>query len=579
MLFHLPHPVILSTPFITVNTLILFYLKGDILLLTIYLIYLFTSLLLIYMLFYNIVLTANRVNRLIGLYTYLILPTIVILIVIYILTNTILYVIHTLLIVPAVLSYFLYRALNYTETPYKPVVYIILAIMLTIYVISEVSIFMYTVLSVVTSILIIELYLYRISRLGEPLFNSMVMFSAFINLWLNNNPKSLENELNNIAVKSSGWVKVLKILDENSGKPYLTVVIPSFHCGPFRNVGGSSLVKRISEVVNRILNTDVIVLHSPSEHSLDPVSKLDVDRIVSKVCESLLSSINGVNVEFYNVENYNLKYYDIVVLQSPQVPLVIISGKEGYGIDDLPIQVYYKLRDRLKCKLGVKDVIVIEGHNWISKFKVNHNIPLNSIIDEIGYILEIKTSSPVKLLRLGYGVDKTLSHNIDICELGVSVLLLEYSDKVFSLVVVDGNNMKEGFRYTINNSIRNYLRKRFNSKDIIVETVTTDNHSKTGIEAGIKRGYRVVGEYTDLNSLLKSIKIALDKALTSMIKPKIEYYNVTVTDVNVLGYRNYLTLLKILDRAVKFVSRTILPLHILIYSTIFLPLIVSFKLI
>ena len=540
----------------------------------IYLTYLLISILLIYMLFRNIVLTTNKVSRLIGLYTYLILPTTMILVVVYILTNTILYTVHTILIVPAVLSYLLYRALNYTEIPYKPLVYVILATMLTVYVVREVNVITYTVLSVLTSILIIELYLYRIDKLGKPLFNSMVMFSAFISLWFSNNPKPLEDKLNSIAVKRSGWVKVLKILDETSGKPYLTVVIPSFHCGPFRNVGGSSLIKRISEVVNKILNTNVIVLHPPSEHSLDPVSRVDVDRIVSRVCESLLSSKSGVDVEFYNVENYNLKYYDIVVLQSPQVPLVVISGKEGYGIDDLPIQVYYKLRDRLKCKLKVKDVIVIEGHNWISKYKVNSKIPLNSIIDEIGYILESRTSNPLKLLRLGYGVDKTLSHNIDICELGVSVAIFEYECKVFSLVVVDGNNMKEGFRYAINSFVRDYLRRLFNGKDVIVETVTTDNHSKTGIEAGIKRGYRVVGEYTDLNSLLNSVKMALDRALTSMIKPKIKYYNITVTNVNVLGHNNYLTLLKILSKTVKFVSKTILPLHILIYTIIFLPLVV-----
>ena len=114
-----------------------------------------------------------------------------------------------------------------------------------------------------------------------------------------------------------------------------------------------------------------------------------------------------------------------------------------------------------------------------------------------------------------------------------------------------------------------YLRKHYGKAyEIIVETVTTDNHSKTGIETGVRRGYRVVGEYTNIHDILHSVTNALKEALRSTFTARIEYSSVNVDNVNVLGCKNYNAMLETLDKAVRFVCKTIIPLHIIIYGLV-----------
>jgi len=560
----------LSMPLIIANLAVIAYLLiiGHVNTLLTYILYLAISAILIYIIFYDSILLKNRVKRLLGLYLYLILPIIVISMLLYVLkTNAI----HLVIIVPAILSYFLYRSIHYPLKPYKPLSYIIMTFLLTVFIstiLYKEGIPLYLYVATILLIIIIELYLYRINSLGKPVFNALTLFYAFAKLWLSDDPTPLEREFNKIAERRSGWVKVLRVLDKDSEKVNLVLVVPSFHGGPFRNLGGSSLVKEINSMLRTKFNAESLILHAPCGHSWDPVSHEDVKKIVNTLYERLTKDPNGVNVDYFNIENYSLKYYDVDILYSRQVPMIIISGKSGYGIDDLPPDVHDYLRKCLQQEANVKDIIVVEGHNWIAKGKEANRECVISTLELIKHKImgRIKQLNRLRVERLGYGLDKSLVQNPDICELGISALIIEFdTEKVFSLIVIDGNNMKGGVRHLINKFVKECLHKYYTNREVIVETVTTDNHSKTGVETGIERGYRAVGEYTNINELLESVKKALNRALANMFKPVMEYHEIIVNDVNVLGYENYNFLLKTLDRAVKYVSKTLLPLHILIY--------------
>ncbi len=263
-------------------------------------------------------------------------------------------------------------------------------------------------------------------------YNVRDYFKHFLLTWVTGDPSYFERSLMSKGVKFKGWVKCLRIGEA-------TLVSTSFHPGPMRNVGGARLVGRINSIEN------AVYLHSPTDHSLNPVNSEEVSKIVKSIscCDVKLTPMRPFLIES---DNYRLQVFPF-----DKTRLMFVIGKRC--IDDLPPE------------LNVEDAMIVDCHNAHCKnFKPN----LKELKDLIDEGLRIQT----KPCNLRYAFKKYRVETNSICG-SISVILLDYGFDKYALVVFDGNNVKVDFRREIEDFCE--------SKGFKAVIASTDNHSKTGI--------------------------------------------------------------------------------------------------
>ena len=263
-------------------------------------------------------------------------------------------------------------------------------------------------------------------------YNVRLYFKRFLLSWLTGDPSYFEEVLKKRATSFRGWIKCLKI-----GK--VKLVTTSFHPGPMRNIGGARLVERINSIEN------AVYLHSPTDHSLNPASANDVERLIDSIdCDDVkLKPMKPFDLES---DNYILRVFPF-----DKIRLMFIVGKKC--IDDLPYD------------LNVDNAVIVDAHNaHCEDFKPN----LEELKELVNRGLEFE-SEPCEMK---YVFKKFRVETNSICG-SVAVLLLDYGFERYAIVVVDGNNVKLEFR----KEIEDFCAKR-GFKAIVA---STDNHSKTGI--------------------------------------------------------------------------------------------------
>jgi putative membrane protein len=278
-------------------------------------------------------------------------------------------------------------------------------------------------------------------------FNVREYFKAFLLSWLSNSPRYFEDVLKKKATTFRGWVKCIAFGD-------VKLVSTSFHPGPMRNIGGARLVEKVISLGN------AIYLHSPTGHELNPVSFEEVVKIVGAV---KCSDVTLKPMKPFDLESDN---YILRVFPFDRVRLMFFIGKNC--LDDLP----YELNEYAE-KFG--EAIVVDSHNAHCRdFKPR----LDELRSLIRRAFEVRTDyCNVEYYYKSYPVETET-----ICGV-VEVLLLKYHKQKHLILMIDGNNIDLNFRKRIEEFCRKW--------GYIATVISTDNHSKTGIQAKI--GYKPIG--------------------------------------------------------------------------------------
>ncbi len=278
------------------------------------------------------------------------------------------------------------------------------------------------------------------TRVGKIKIRDFV--ESFVLFWLTSNAEYLERFLMKHSDEFEGRVRCLTI-----GNVHL--ISTDFHPGPFRNVGGAKLVKRLS-------NNNSVYLHSPTSHARNPVSEEDVAKIAAAV------ECSGEPVKPFKPFTIHGERFDVHCLPFDTLRLIFVSGKEH--IDDFIIEF---------------DDFVVDCHN---AYEADYD-PNSGEVKEIVQLVsmaEKKESSEVENFR--YGFVKIDAESESICQY-VAAVLLDYDGERYAIVIFDSNNVDLEFRRHVEN-----LFAEIGYKAIVV---STDNHEKTGVRA--KQSYKPAG--------------------------------------------------------------------------------------
>lgn len=381
------------------------------------------------------------------------------------------------------------------------------------------------------------LFVWMADRPITGMVSPLKIASAFVADLLAGDAKPFEEAIKSICDRKDGYTDAILFRDPIRGARF-ALVIPSFHPGPYRNVGSSMLPYFVERVLHR-RGIKGVFLKGCSTHDSNVVSKEATMALAEEVGEAVSREFNdefssygaiGERVEVNGVKLVSLKIGEHIIA----IPTLHPSPME-----DMPEEVVNVTSSH--------KVIVIDAHNSFMKGfrslssedlgRLKHalsSLEVNSVFHEGRLMVGIKRIVPPH-----YGPSDGMGPG------GFTMIGLAVDGYKFALVVVDANNATPDVRDAVISRLR-----ELGWND--AELVTTDTHFVNGIRLG-GIGYVPLGEKISASEVREICEELSDGVLREMAPIEAKCIRIYHSDVEVFSSD---TLESLADKA---------RLHIMLY--------------
>jgi putative membrane protein len=383
-----------------------------------------------------------------------------------------------------------------------------------------------------------------VKNLGIP---TMSILKAFLANWMEDIEIYVERIFEKFGTRQV--INYSMIAFESADRLTSLVVVPSFHPGPFRNVGSSMLPFLIQNAVEKRFGCTVAVPHGLFGHELDLASQEQNQKVLNRIMDTIAFSEYSEKVTpFVRVERDFASASCQIFGQCAVVSLSLAPETT----EDFPEEVGAYILETAS-KFNLEHIVVINSHNAIrSGFDVAKVV--NPLKDVALAALEEASKQETSEFQAGsmrispreFSLEQGMGAG------GISVLVIRTGDQTAAYITIDANNMVSGLREKILDAV----------KDLgvdIGEVFTTDTHSVNAIVM-TRRGYHPLGEAIPHEQLISYCKEAVKKALLNMKSSRTSWYTGQVADVCVIGEQQIEELASLADEARKRARRVAFPL-------------------
>lgn len=405
-------------------------------------------------------------------------------------------------------------------------------------------------------------FIFSLNRMGTNLLGvkSLSVLKVFMANWTEGLNEPLENLLERLSVERN--IKLSIVLFRAKGKTKAAMVIPSFHPGPFKNVGSSALPYLIQKELEGKLGGIVSVPHGLSGHDLDLASQVQNQKIIEKL--RVISEASGFTAEatpFLRMQKNGAnagcqifgKWALLTLTLAPQT------------MEDLPQALESEIIAEAQ-KQGLSTAIIIDAHNSIEgPFNLEKAVP--SLKEAAITSLKYASKSQKSSMQIGAAkvVPNDLSLEDGMGPGGICVIAVKVKNNLSAYVIVDGNNMVSGLREKILQRLREL---GFDDGEVL----TTDTHVVNGIVL-TSRGYHPLGEAIEHEKLIKYIEQAVAEAKNNLEPAEAACLTKLVPNVKVIGEKQVGLLCMLAEKAfqrAKKLASIIFPTVGLIWATLLL---------
>ena len=403
----------------------------------------------------------------------------------------------------------------------------------------EVNIAVFLLLSTAISVAAIFLFTHFINRIGRAMLatDTLLLFKFFIANWLENISEPLET-----FFEKSGDVRDINIsvLAFRCGqKLKALILVPTFHSGPFKNVGSSLLSYSIQRALENRLDCVVSIPHGPSGHASDIVSQLESQKILESTLNSIqFSSFDSNASPFIRIQrdeaNVGCQVFGNLVLLT-----LTLSPKT---MEDLPSELDYAILSEAK-KRGFSSAVVVDAHN-----SINGSPNLDQAVATLKSASVTSIEKSLQLSRSSFeiGAAKVVPQGFSLKDGmgpgGITVIVTKVGDQKTAYVTIDGNNMISGLREKILSTLQE-------AGITGGEILTTDTHAVNGITLA-ERGYHPIGEVMDQEKLISYIKQVVENALSDLELAEVSHQTYIIPNVKVVGEEQVSNLCLLTEKAV-----------------------------
>ncbi len=405
------------------------------------------------------------------------------------------------------------------------------------------------VFSISIALLTAYLFISSVDKIGVRSLQipTTSILKAFLANWMEGLNGPVERLLENLGGKRT--INFSAIGFKLGTKFKAIAIIPSFHPGPFRNVGSSTLPFMIQEALEKKLGCFAAVPHGLFGHEFDLSSQTQNQKVLKSILGSTdFDTVADKGTALVRVSNGVASASCQMFGKCAFISLTLAPETT----EDFPKEIGDFILEEA-AKLELSHVVTVNAHNSINNpFDVRNAV---KSLKEVA-VKALREASQVTQYPLEVGVAKVVPREFSLADGmgpgGIGVLLIRNNGRLCTYVTIDGNNMVSGLREKILESL--------NSSGIDSgEIFTTDTHAVNAIEM-TTRGYHPIGEAIPHDRLLGHIRDGVNEALSNM-EPVSFGYNVgAVADVGVVGEAQIKRITLLADKALHHAKKIAAPL-------------------
>ena len=394
----------------------------------------------------------------------------------------------------------------------------------------------------------------NVERSGSPLIRDspMGLFRAFLQHWLNKDPKPLEERL--AALGSAGEVEtsILAFSDKNS-PPKGCIVVSNFHPGPYRDLGSGGLPSTLKSALERAIGGIALVPHGISNHEYNIISRDDIEEMVHEAKMRYPSSAESSTAsEFVREEFEGAKASAQLFGKTVLVTLTLAPQ----DMEDIPGEVLNAIR-KVASEKGLR-VVAIDAHNSLSGQASITPDQARELTQAGIKVLTSVTRLPQGPFKLGAASDPLGELGLEdgIGPGGLSVIVVQTRNQIAAYVLVDGNNMQNGVRELI-------LRSLKEAGVDEGEVMTTDTHLVTGLVRS-PLGYHPVGEGLNKELLTRKVKETVQRAVEDLEEASTGFSDFKL-NLRVLGSDTFSSITSFVSRVAGRIGRSFFRLELVTF--------------
>jgi putative membrane protein len=416
----------------------------------------------------------------------------------------------------------------------------------------------FLVLSFAVSLFSAFFFVSFLNRTGKKILGvkSLSVLKVFMANWTEDLNEPLEDLLEKLSVKRS--IELSLILFKTKGRIKATMVVPSFHPGPFKNVGSSALPCLIQKELENKLGGVVSVPHGLSGHDLDLASQAQNQKIIREIYEIGGGSNVATTASPFLRFQKNGANVSCQIFGKRALLTLTLAPKT---MEDLPQELGLFIREEAK-KRGLLTAITIDAHNSIEG-PFHSEKAISALREAVIACLEYAIKSPRGPLQVGAAkvTPDDLSLKDGMGPGGICAIVVKVKEQLAAYITIDGNNMVSGLREKI---LKRLSELGFDDSEIL----TTDTHVVNGIVL-TPRGYHPLGEAIEHERLIKYIEQAATAAKNGLEPAEAAFLVKVVPNVKVIGEEQIGLLCMLTEKAfqqAKKLALTIFPLVGLIWT-------------
>ncbi len=387
------------------------------------------------------------------------------------------------------------------------------------------------------------------------------LFRAFVKDWFSGKGDDLEALLEDIGEVTSLPITILLFRREKELKSIF--IIPSFHPGPFKDVGSSNLPFYLSKKLKEEFNCEVLVFHGPSTHALNLVSQRENEKVLSQIQNLLTKEIvfKSSATPFVRIIGEEFQ----ISCQKFNEKIVLIATRSPKTMEDISLEVGLSLIDLIKSHFGT-EIAIIDAHNCLgddSPYIFPGSELANQLLIDGEKAIEKIQKQESSELKIGiHRLYPDIKKEEGMGECGIAVLLVNVAGQRAAYVLFDSNNMVIGLREKIIQNIKEMDE---------IEVMTSDTHTVNALGPS-RSGYHPIGEVIDHQKIVAYVREGIKQASENLEEVEVGVIKGTLENVKIIGERSFENLLEGVAKAAHVAKTTFPVLFAVLYlsSVIFL---------
>ena len=406
----------------------------------------------------------------------------------------------------------------------------------------------YFVFAIPITIFIASLFINRVNNVGMEALHTPTtrILRAVLANWMEDLNAPIETLFERFGLEKTINFSLLAFKAENHIKS--VVVVPSFHPGPFRNVGSSLLPYIIQKALEKKFDCAAAVPHGLFGHEFDLASQQQNQKVLQKILSATDFSQTSSKATHFIRTQVGVASASCQKLGDCAILVLTLAPETT---EDFPKQVGDFILEKAS-QLGLTHVVIINAHNSIdSPFNMSHAVePLKAAALDV-----LKKTSKLKSHPFLIGVAKVSPKEFGLKDGmglgGIHILVVKVGEQTSAYITIDSNNMVSGLREKILDSIKELGVE-------IGEVLTTDTHAVNAIIT-TTRGYHPLGEAISHEKLNNYIITGVKDALNTMVPASIAWQTGEVANVMVIGEEQIKELSRLADKALRRAKNVAVP--------------------